>query len=378
MKAFVTGGTGFIGSHLIDRLLERGDQVTALVRSEKDAEAMRAQGVTPVLGDIRDRESMRAGMAGSDVVFHTAAWYKIGAKDWQAAEEINVQGTRNVVSLAQALGVPRIVYTSTVAIYGNTRGQVLDETSPAPEGPFDTEYDRTKWRAHFMAAVPLIEQGAPVIIVQPGAVYGPGDRSSLAEMMEWFYRGWFPIFPAPEMALQFAYIDDIVEGHILAAERGQPGESYILAGPPATMRQMVALWAKITGRPAPLLYAPPALVKRSAPLLGLLGRFFDLPTLLSAESARISGSTYLASAEKARRALGWNPRPIEEGMRQTFAELGKTVDAPAPEAIERRFQTGKILAAMAAGILVMQVMRGKRKAARMRNYKKKYRARQGG
>lgn len=357
MKAFVTGGTGFIGSRLIDRLLERGDEVTALVRSAQDAAAMRARGAAPVLGDIRDRESMRAGMTGSDVVFHAAAWYKVGARDWQSAEAINVQGTRNVISLAHELGVPRIIYTSTIALYGDTRGRVIDETSPARSGPFATAYDRTKWQAHFEEAVPLIEQGAPVIIVQPGTVYGPGDRSSPGQMLEWFYRGYFPVFPAPELSLQFAHVDDVVEGHLLAAERGRIGESYILAGQPASMRQMMQLWSRISGRPAPLLYLPPALVKPFAPVLDLLNRYLNLPELLSAESLRIVDFHYLASSEKARRELGWQPRPLEEGMRQTFAALDQTLAAPAPEEIARRFQMGQIAAAVLAALLVLRAMR---------------------
>lgn len=360
MKAFVTGGTGFIGGHLIRRLLERGDQVTALVRSERDVERMRALGAIPVIGDIRDRESMRACMAGSDVVFHAAAWYKVGAKDSHLAEEINVMGTRNVLSLAHELGVPRIVYTSSIAVYGDTHGRTVDENTPAPGGPFDTEYDRTKWQAHFQAAVPLIEQGAPVIIVQPGAVYGPGDKSSFGQMMEWFYRGYFPIFPAPELALQFAHVDDVVEGHILSAERGKPGESYILAGPPSTMREVVGLWSRITGRPEPMLYVPFALVKPTAGLMGLLGKYVDLPELLSEEAIRISGSTYLGSAEKARRELGWQPRSIEEGMRQTLSAMGETVSAPAPEEIGRRFQRGKIAAIALAAMVVLRSTRRRR------------------
>lgn len=365
MKAFVTGGTGFIGGRLVERLLERGDQVTALVRTEQAAEKLRARGAEPALGDIRERESMRAAMAGCDVVFHTAGWYQFGAKDRQSAEAVNVQGTRNVLSLAHELGAPRIVYTSTVAIYGDTRGRVIDETTPAEGGPFATEYDRTKWLAHLEAQA-LIEQGAPVIIVQPGAVYGPGDHSNVGAAMEWFLRGYFPIFPAPNIALAFAYIDDVVEGHILAAERGRPGESYILTGPAATLRQVVELCARITGRPAPVAYLPPALVKPVAPALDLLERWVELPALLSAETMRISDFHYLARSDKARRELGWQPRSLEEGMRQTLAALEQATAAPPPEEIARRFQVGKIAAASLAGLLALRMTRRMRRRRRGR------------
>lgn len=361
MKVFVTGGTGFIGRHLIDRLLSRGDDVTALVRSEDAAAALRARGVNAVIGDVRKPETMREAMAGSDAVFHTAAWYKIGAKDWQQAEEINVQGTKNVLSLAHELGVPRIVYTSTIALYGDTRGRVVDETTTAPNGPFATEYDRTKWRAHYLAALPLIEQGAPVIIVQPGAVYGPGDRSSVAQMMEWFYKGYFPIFPGPELRLHYAHVDDVVEGHLLALERGKPGESYILAGPAVSMRELIELWSKISGRPEPLLYVPPGLVKPLAPLMGLLNRTFNLPDLLSEETVRICDFHYVVSSDKARRELGWQARPLEEGMRQTLAALDRTLDAPQPQVIAQRFKAGKIAALSLLGLLAVRALRRRRK-----------------
>lgn len=343
MKAFVTGGTGFIGSYLIRRLVQKGYQVSALVRSPQDAAAFEASGVRAVIGDIRERESLRAGMTGSDVVFHAAAWYKIGAKDWQTAEAINVEGTRNVLSLAHELGVARIVYTSTVAVFGDTRGIVASETSPAPGEPFLTEYDRTKWRAHFLAAVPLMAQGAPVIIVMPGAVYGPGDGSQMGQMLEWFYRGRFPLFPAPDLSITLAHVEDIVEGHILAAERGRPGESYILAGPTFNMRQVVELWAEISGRPAPLLYLPPALVKPFAPLMAWLNRFVALPELLSAEAIKMTGASYLARSDKARQELGWQTRPVVDGLQATLAHLDQTLPALPPEQIRRRFVGGAAL-----------------------------------
>jgi len=208
--------------------------------------------------------------------------------------------------------------------------------------------------------VPAIDQGAPVIIVQPGAVYGPGDRSSLGQMMEWFYRGYFPFFPAPELSFQFAYIEDVVDGHILAAERGRIGETYILAGPAASLRQLVKLWAGITGRPEPLLYIPPVLLKPSAPLMGLFGRFIDLPEQFSEEALRIIDFQYLASGEKARRELGWQPRSLEEGMRQTLAFLADTIQAPDPQEIGRRFQVVKIGAASLAAMLVFGLLRSRK------------------
>jgi len=140
----VTGGTGFIGRRVVQKLIERGYQVQALVRSRSGAAELDAMGAQPVWGDIIASESMHDAIRGSAVVLHLAAWYKIGAKDTRKAEMINVQGTQNVLELAFNLGVPRILYTSTIAVYGDTHGVMPDESYVPPTGPFLTEYDRTK------------------------------------------------------------------------------------------------------------------------------------------------------------------------------------------------------------------------------------------
>lgn len=356
MKAFVTGATGFIGGRLARRLVERGYSVTALARTPESAAALQAHGITPVIGDIRDRESMREAMRGSDVVFHVAGWYHIGGRDTAQAEEINVLGTRNVLGLAHQLGVPKVVFTSTVAVYGDTRGRVIDENEPRPGEPFLTEYDRTKSMAHFDVALPLIEKGAPIVIVQPGGVYGPGDHSQLGEMMERFFRGQFVVFPAPDLTLTVAHIDDIVEGHLLAAEKGRVGQNYILAGPTYKMKDLAQLWARVTGRPAPLLYLPPWMVQPFAPLLGWLEQFIPMPSLINAESVRIAAATYPASAEKARVELGWQPRPVEEGLRQTFAAMSETI-LVSPEEVRQRQAGGILIAALSALIVFLWLNR---------------------
>ncbi|NJN53851.1 MAG: SDR family NAD(P)-dependent oxidoreductase [Anaerolineae bacterium] len=189
MKAFVTGGSGFIGQHVVRKLIERGYEVHALARSERSTAVVRDLGAIPVPGDITDTAAMRAGMAGRDLVLHLAAWYHIGSPDWMEAEAINVGGTRRVLHLAHELGVPKIVYVSSVAVFGDTKGELVDETF-FQGGPFLTEYDRTKWLAHLQSGLPMIEEGAPIIIAMPGFVYGPGDTSQAAQMMRMFYRGY--------------------------------------------------------------------------------------------------------------------------------------------------------------------------------------------
>lgn len=344
MKAFVTGGTGLIGRALVRKLLARGYQVTALARSESSAAALRDVGAAVVLGDVTDRESMRQGMTGSDVVFHLAAVYDFTPEGVAQSEAVNVGGTENVLGLAFELGVPRLVYTSSVAVFGDTRGELPDETYYAG-GPFLTEYDRTKWLAHYEVAEALIAQGAPIIIVLPGGVYGPGDTSWLADMMRLYYRGLLPVLPGPETVITFAYVDDVAEGHILAAEKGRLGECYILAGPAVPIGEMVEFWAQLTGKRPPVTRIPARAARRLAPLAGRAQATLSLPQAFSGELMRTLGASYAARSDKARAELGWRPRPIQSGMLETFEWIAATEPANAGQR-ERRMARGLALTAL--------------------------------
>lgn len=322
MKAFVTGGSGFIGQRVVQKLIARGDEVHALARSESSAAALRQLGATIFMGDITDSASLRPAMEGCDVVFHIAAWYKLGASDWMKAEAINVGGTRRVLRLAHELGIPKIVYTSTVAVFGDTEGQLVDETY-YKEGPFLTEYDRTKWLAHYKVALPLIEKGAPIVIVMPGAVYGPGDTSFVAQMMRMFYRG-LPVLPGSDLTVTYAHVDDIAEGHLLAANKGKVGESYILTGPAIPLSEMVDFWSHLIGRKPPSLRIPGRPLRSFAPVMGRVGSVLPLPELFSEEAVASLGATYMARSDKARTELGWTTRPLQTGMLETFDWIAQT------------------------------------------------------
>jgi dihydroflavonol-4-reductase len=337
MKAFVTGGSGFIGQHVVRKLIERGYKVSALARSESSAALLAQMGATVVPGNITDTASMRQGMQGSDVVFHLAGWYRLGASDWMQAEAINVRGTRKVLRLAHELGVPKIIYTSTVNVFGDTRGELVDE-SYYQAGPFISEYDRTKWLAHYKVAVPLIERGAPIIIVMPGPTYGPGDHSFVADMMRRFYRG-IPAVPGPNTTVTYTHVEDVAEGHLLAAEKGRIGESYILVGPAIPLGELVDFWAHLTGRPAPSLQLPAPLLKPFAPLMGTLSQFVPIPPVFSQEGVNSLGVTYMARSDKARAELGWDTRPLQTGMLETFAWIAVTEERRKPaqgEALEKQ------------------------------------------
>ena len=359
MKAFITGGSGFIGQQVVRKLLAKGYEVHALARSPHSTAVLQDLGAIVVPGNITDATSMREGMQNSDMVFHLAAWYKLGSADWMQAEAINVGGTRNVLNLAYELGIPKIIYTSTVAVFGDTQGQLVNE-SYYREGPFNSEYDRTKWLAHYKVALPLIKQGAPIIIVMPGGVYGPGDTSFIAEMMRIFYNG-LPVLTGPKTTITYAHVDDVAEGHLLAAEHGKIGESYILAGPAVSLNEMIDFWAYLTGKSAPTIHIPARFLRPFAPLMGTINTFITLPSVFSQEATASLGSTYMARSDKARTELHWQTRPLQTGMKETFTWIGETESAsPLPQ--EKTKKTAVRLALITAFLLFIYWLLGRRHA----------------
>ncbi len=356
MKAFVTGGSGFIGQQVVRKLVARGYEVHALARSEQSTAVVRNLGAIPVPGDITDTASMRTAMTGSDLVVHLAAWYHIGAPDWMEAEAINVGGTRRVLHLAHEVGVPRIVYVSTVAVFGDTKGQLVDETF-FQGGPFLTEYDRTKWLAHYKVAVPMIEEGAPIIIAMPGFVYGPGDTGMGNQMMRMFYRG-LPVLPGADTTLTYVHVEDAAEGIVLAAEKGRLGESYILAGPAIPLGEMVDFWANLLGRRAPAVRVPGTVLRPFAPVIGALSNVAPIPATFSEEATRTLGATYMARSDKARAELGWKTRPLQTGMLETFKWIEATEPPPAPARTREKQVAAVVL--MGTAVLLFLWLMGRR------------------
>jgi len=313
MKYFVTGATGFVGGFLVKKLRALGHDVHASVRNLDKANDLRAMGVKLFGGDITDKESMRSAMLGVDGVYHVAGWYKIGTKDKSDGERVNVQGTRHVLELMQELKIPRGVYTSTCAVNSNTHGQVVDESYHFA-GKHLSEYDRTKAAAHDIARQ-YIANGLPLVIVMPGLIYGPGDTSALRDNILSFLKGELPALP-DQAGFCWAHVEDIVQGHILAMEKGKPGESYIIAGERVTFTEAFELASQITGRPAPR-----AIPHQLFRLMSILVKPFDrlLPPTYTSEGLRvIAGVTYMGDNSKARRELGYNPRSFREGWGETL------------------------------------------------------------
>lgn len=317
MRYFITGATGFIGGELAKQLREAGHEVIALARDPARATSLDALGVQVVQGDITDKESMRAPMTGVDGVFHVAGWYKVGIPNTDAGVKINIEGTRNVLEMMKELNIPRGVYTSTLAVNSDTGGRLVDE-SYRFHGQHLTEYDRTKAAAHHDVAVPMINEGLPLIIVMPGMVYGPGDNSDIHDVFVQYLQRRMPMVPQ-QAALCWAHVEDVAHGHILAMEKGQPGETYIICGEPYTLVEAFDLAEQITGIPAPRLKVPPALMRASSVLAGIVENFMTLPVAYSSEGMRtMAGTTYLGDNSKAKRELGYNPRPLAEGLRETL------------------------------------------------------------
>jgi nucleoside-diphosphate-sugar epimerase len=316
-RFFVTGATGFLGGELVKQLVGRGHQVAALVRTPEKATLLTALGVEVFPGDITDRESLRAPMRGVEGLFHVAAWYNLGVRHAaEMAERVNVEGTRNVLEIARDAAVPRIVYTSTVGVFGDTRGRMVDESYFAP-GPFLTEYDRTKWKAHYEVAVPMMNAGLPLVIVMPGAIYGPGDTSAIRDTLVQLLRRRLMITPKG-VTFCWGYVEDVARGLRQAMDAGTIGESYLLTGPVHTFQDAFHLAARIAARRPPPIHPPPFVMRGAAALARLLERF-DLRSPYAAETLRLmAGTTWIGSSAKAQQALGFSARPLEEGLRHTI------------------------------------------------------------
>jgi len=311
MKYFVTGATGFVGKEVARQLRAQGHVVIAIARNPDKAGDLRAMGVDVRPGDITDKESMRAPMAGADGVFHIAGWYKVGVKDKSDGAKINIDGTRNVLELMRELKIPKGVYTSTLAVNSDTRGQMVDE-SYRFIGQHISEYDRTKAAAHDIAEA-MIKDGLPLVIVQPGLVYGPGDQGPSHDTFVLYLKRQLPMLVSGT-SYAWGYIDDIAQAHLLAMDKGKIGENYFTCGPVHSLVEAMHLAEKITGVPAPKLVMPPAMIKATAGITGLIDGAINLPPLYTGEFLRVSTASYIGVNDKARRELGWNPRSLEAGL----------------------------------------------------------------
>jgi len=331
VKVFLTGGTGFIGGETARQLRARGDEVVCLVRTPEKATALSDLGCELVVGDLADEATIRRGIEGCDAAIHAAAMYEVGipASKRPAMWEANVAGTERVLKAALEAEVGKVVYVSTVGVFGNTHRKVVDESYEHPGKEFTSYYEETKLEAHKIAKRMIAEQGLPGVIVQPGGVYGPGDTSQVADLLEQFLDGKLPLLPFPELGVCMTHVEDIAGGILLALEKGKVGETYVLSGPVTTMRDAIETVAGISGRKAPKHAMPVALMKALTPIGPLVGKALGQPPNLRELISSADGVTFWASHEKASRELGYAPRGMEEGLRQTL-EADERFPTPAP------------------------------------------------
>jgi nucleoside-diphosphate-sugar epimerase len=299
------------------QLLEDRHELVALARTPSRAGNLDAAGATVVEGDITEKETLRGPMEGVDGVFHVAGWYDVGVTDPSLGERINVQGTRNVLEMMDALDIPKGVYTSTLAVNSDTSGEVVDEDYYYA-GPHLTAYDRTKWEAHYEVAQPMVENGLPLVTVMPGLVYGPNDTSVFGDALRDFLRGDLPIIPR-DVAYSPGHVEDIARAHVLAMEQGTKGEEYIIGGDPMTLVDLFEIVADIADRNPPRAVSP-SFFDALASIADVFERVLTLPKDYRAERLRVlAGVTYIGDNSKATDELGLKHRPVQAGLEETVA-----------------------------------------------------------
>ncbi len=327
MRVFLTGGTGFIGGHVARLLRERGDEVVALVRDPAKGAALTDLGCEVVAGDLADTGAIAAGLDGCEAAIHGAAIYEVGIpkSEHRRMYEANVVGTENVLGACLDAKTPRVVYVSTIGAYGNTHGEVVDESYEHPGTSFTSYYEQTKYEAHRIAERLIADEGLPCVIVQPGGVYGPRDHSALGKQMEDFLAGRMPMLVFPDLGMNMVHVEDVAAGVLLALDRGEPGESYNLGGQITTMRELIETAASVTGKKAPKRSMPTPMLKALSPVGGLVGKVMGQPPNLRELISSADGVTFWAKHDKAMGELDYAPRGLEHGLRDTLAARGDSI-----------------------------------------------------
>jgi nucleoside-diphosphate-sugar epimerase len=264
-------------------------------------------------------------MYGCDAVFHVAGVYRVGipASERAAMFEVNVRGTERVLDAAISQHTPRIMYVSTVNVFGNTHGSVVDETYRRDESDgFLSWYDETKYRAHLVAE-DRIAAGAPVVIVQPGGVYGPGDHSEIGTQLDQVRAGRYRAKSFPGLGFNFVHVEDVAHGLVLALDRGRVQQSYVLGGEITTFGEVIDTATRLLGRRPVRLTIPRWMIRASIPMAPVVTRIMGAPPNLAEVVRAADGVTYWATDRKARDELGYAPRDLETGLRQTFGLPGR-------------------------------------------------------
>ena len=314
MKVLVTGATGFVGSHVARLLTERGDSVRVLVRASSTRGAIDRLKVEFAAGDLRDAESLRAALEGIQCVYHVAADYRLWARDPQEIYESNVTGTRNLLSAAKSAAVERFVYTSTVATIAVPReGTLPSEETQATLAEMIGHYKRSKFLAE-QEAREAAARGLPVVIVNPTTPVGPGDwkPTPTGKIILDFLQGRMPAYL--DTGLNVVPVEDCAAGHLLAAERGLVGERYILGGRNMTLKEILDVLARITGRAAPRVRLPHAVALAAGYVENAFARALGREPQIPLEGVRMARHKMFVDGSKAVRELGYQPGTVEAAL----------------------------------------------------------------
>ena len=321
----VTGVTGKVGHAVSRALLERGNEVRALVRNPGEASAVLPPGIEAVRGDVTDPASVERAAAGCELVFNAMGLPEQWVPDEGVFDQVNARGTETVVRAAAPAGARRRVHTSTIDVFHADRGTAFDERDVA-DYPKGTAYERSKQRAEELALAAAAQTGIELVIVNPAAVYGPGPGGAATSLQEALLRPVIernrtavPALPPGGMGL--VYSTGLATGQLLAAERGVPGERYILCDGHMSFRHLAATAVDLAGRGK----VPPVMPVLFAKALAAAGeagsRVLHKPPLLPRGQLHFFLWDVRPQSAKAERDLGWVPTPLEEGLRAVVAAL---------------------------------------------------------
>lgn len=317
MKAFVTGATGFVGSHVARELAAQGAELRLLTRKTSQTRNISDLKAELVTGDLTDYSSLTRGMEGCELVFHVAADYRLWVRDPEQMYRANVEGTKNIIRAAQEKNVRRVVYTSTVATMGFTsNGTPCDEQSPVSLADMIGDYKRSKFMAE-QAVMEAAQSGANVAIVNPTTPVGENDikPTPTGRIIVDFLNRKFPAYV--DTGLNLVDVHEVARAHIVAAERARPGERYILGGENLTLKQILDKLAAITGLPSPTTKVPQAVALAYAACdQFFVGRLLGREPRATVDAVRMGRKKMFASSDKAVRELGFRILPVDDALRR--------------------------------------------------------------
>ncbi|MCU1220853.1 MAG: dependent epimerase/dehydratase family protein [Candidatus Angelobacter sp.] len=332
MRAFITGATGFVGSHVARALATQGADLRLLVRSTSRLDNIADLRAETATGDLRDPESLKKAMAGCEFVFHVAADYRLWVRDPEQMYRSNVEGTRAIIRAAQESGVRRVIYTSSVATMGFTReGHIAGEDSPVSIREMVGHYKRSKFMAE-QIALEAGDKGANVVVVNPTTPIGEYDikPTPTGRIVVDFLNRQFPAYV--DTGLNLADVKEVAHGHVLAMEKARPGQRYILGGENLTLKQILDRLSSMTGLPAPTMKVPHAIAMGFAVFDQIFtGTIRGKEPRATIDAVKMGRKKMFASSAKAERELGYKVLPVDNALRRAvdWFQSNGYVESPA-------------------------------------------------